>query len=143
MAEVVRYICTHRCIIHKCLIITNHFVDDGVPKLWEEVGQESLTLILQRAKDFAELLQFFLYLTLARTNKQLKITFYIQNLISILISNGYMVHVATLYYTYLCGVLFNKLLKVLSSNLTDIALYALQVEVSNLDLELTQNNEEI
>ena len=83
-------------IIHKCLIITNHFVDDGVPKLWEEVGQESLTLILQRAKDFAELLQFFLYLTLARTNKQLKITFYIQNLISILISNGYMVHVATL-----------------------------------------------
>lgn len=56
-------------IIHKCLIVTNHFVDDRVPKLWKEVRQESLTLILQRAKDFAELLQLLLYLTLARTNK--------------------------------------------------------------------------
>lgn len=35
------------------------------------------------------------------------------------------------------------MLKVLSGNLTDIALNALKVEVSNLDLELTQNNQDI
>ena len=54
-------------------MLTNQFVNYGVPKFREEVGQESITLILQRAKHVAKLLQFFLYLSLAKRKRGKKI----------------------------------------------------------------------
>ena len=64
--------CLLRCIhLHTTVLCTNElitdqFVDYSVPELREKVSHQCITLVLQRTKDIAKLLQLLLYLSLVK-----------------------------------------------------------------------------